>query len=64
MANIAAINTEQYWGANNEKFILKTLARSVGANLQEMINIINCLRIEKGRKSLKKGWEVEKLEKR
>jgi len=50
MTNIAAINTEQYGGANNEKLKLKALVRSVGANLQAiiMIHIINCLQIEKG----------------
>ena len=62
MTNIAAINTEQYGGANNEKLKLKALVRSVGANLQAiiMIHIINCLQIEKGWKSLKKGWKVRK----
>jgi len=48
----------------NEKLKLETLVRSVGANLQAMIHIINCLRIKKGWKSLKKGWKVDKLEKR
>ena len=53
--NFVAINTKQYGGANNEKLKLETL-RSVGANLQATIHIINCLQI-------KKGWKVEKLEK-
>jgi len=55
MANIAAINTKQHGGANNEKIKLETLVRSVGANLQAVIHIINCLRIKKGYKYLKKG---------
>jgi len=55
MANIAAINTEQYRGANNKKFKLKTLVPSAGANFQAIIHIINCLRIAKVGKSLKKG---------
>jgi len=33
VANIAAINTKQQGGANNEKLKLETLVRSVGANL-------------------------------
>jgi len=55
MANITAINNKQHGGPNNEKLKLKTLVRSVGANLQAIIHIINCLRIEKGLKSFKKG---------
>jgi len=35
-------------GANTEKHILETLVRSVGANLQAIIHIINYLRIKKG----------------
>jgi len=34
MANIAAINTKQHGGANNEKLKLEILVRSVGENLQ------------------------------
>ena len=64
MAIIAAINTKQHGGANNEKLKLETLVRSVGANLQAIIHIINCLRIKKGWKYSKKGWKVENLEKR
>jgi len=37
MANIAAINTKQLGGANNEKLNLETLVRSAGANLQAII---------------------------
>jgi len=48
MANIAAINTKEHRGANNEKIKLETLIRSVGANLQAIIHIIDCLRIKKG----------------
>jgi len=48
MAYIAAIRIEQHGGANNEKLILETLVRSVGANLQAIIHINNCLRIKKG----------------
>ena len=47
MANIAAINTKQHGGANNEKLILETLVRSVGANLPAIIHIISCLQIKK-----------------
>ena len=64
MANIAAINTKQHGGVNNEKLKLETLLHSVAANLQAKIRVINCLRIKKGWKSLKKGWKVEKLEKK
>jgi len=35
-------------GANNEKLILETLVRPVGANLQAIVHMINCLRIKKG----------------
>jgi len=38
---------------NDQKFKLKTLVRSVGANLQTTIHVINCLRIEN-------GWKVRK----
>jgi len=62
MANIAAINNKQHRRANNEKLKLDTLLRSVVANLQAIIQIINSLRIEKGWKSLKRGWKIEKLE--
>jgi len=48
MANIAAINNKQHRRANNEKLKLDTLLRSVVANLQAIIQIINSLRIEKG----------------
>jgi len=48
MAIIAAINTKQHGGVNNEKLKLETLVRSVGANLQAIIHIINCLGIKKG----------------
>jgi len=48
MANTAAINTKWHGGVNNEKLISETLLRSVGANLQAIIHIINCLRIKKG----------------
>jgi len=48
MAIIAAINAKQHRGANNEKLTLETLVRSVGAHLQAIIHIINCLRIQKG----------------
>jgi len=48
IANIVAINTKQHGGANNEKIKLETLVRSVGANLQTIIHIINCLCIKKG----------------
>ena len=44
MANIEAIKIEQHRGANNEKLKLETLVRSVGANLQAIIQIINSLR--------------------
>jgi len=49
MANIAAINTKQHGGANNEKLNLETVVRSVavGANLQAIIHTINCLWIKK-----------------
>jgi len=54
VANIAAVNTkQQHGGANNEKLKLETLVRSVGANLQSIIHIINCLR--KRLKIFKKG---------
>jgi len=43
MTNIAAINTKQHGGANDEKLKLETLVRSVGAKLQAIIHIINCL---------------------
>jgi len=62
MANIAAINNKQHVRASNEKLKLETLVRSVGANLQAIIPIINSLRIKKGWKSLKRGWKTEKLE--
>jgi len=48
MANIAAINNKQHGRANNEKLKLETLFRSVGANLQAIIQIISSLRIKKG----------------
>jgi len=48
MAIIAAINNKQYGRANNEKLKLETLVRSVGANLQAIIQIINSLRIKNG----------------
>jgi len=48
MANIAAINNKQHVRASNEKLKLETLVRSVGANLQAIIPIINSLRIKKG----------------
>ena len=62
MANIAAIKNKQYGPAKNDKLKLETLFFSVGANLQAIIQIINCLR--KGWKSLKMGWKIEKLENR
>jgi len=43
MTNIAAISTNQHGGANDEKLKLETLVRSVGAKLQAIIHIINCL---------------------
>jgi len=58
MANIAAINTKQRGGENNEKLKLEALVRFVGENLQAIIHIINCLRIKKDWKSSKK---TEKL---
>jgi len=64
MAIIAAINNKQYGRANNEKLKLETLVRSVGANLQAIIQIINSLRIKNGWKSLKRSWKIEKLENR
>jgi len=66
MANIAAMNTKQHGGANNEKLKLETLVRYVGVNHQAIIihTIINCLQIKKGWKSLQKDWKVEKWEKR
>jgi len=64
IANIAAINTKQYRGANNKKLKLETLVHSDGANLQAIIHIINCLQMKIGWKSLKKDWKVDKLEKR
>jgi len=48
MSNIAASDNKQHGRANNEKLKLETLVRSVGANLQATIQIINSLRIEKG----------------
>jgi len=50
MANIAAMNTKQHGGANNEKLKLETLVRYVGVNHQAIIihTIINCLQIKKG----------------
>ena len=60
MANIAAINNKQHGGANK----LETLVHSFTANLQAKIHVIDCLRIKKSWKSLKKGCKVEKLEKR
>jgi len=63
MANIVAINTKQHEVANKKKLTLETLVHSVAANLQAKFHVINCLRIKKA-KSLKKGWKVEKLEKR
>ena len=59
MANIrpTANNSKQHGVAKNAKLKLESLVRSVGANLQAIIHIINCLQIEK-------GWQVEKLEKR
>jgi len=48
MANIAAINTKQHGGAKFEKLKLETFVRSVGANLQALIHIINCIWIKKG----------------
>jgi len=62
MTNIAAISTNQHGGANDEKLKLETLVRSVGAKLQAIIHIINCLGNKKDWKSIKKGWKVEKLE--
>jgi len=49
MANIAAINTKQHGGANNEKLKLETLVRYVGANHQAIIIdiIINCYGLKK-----------------
>jgi len=44
MANIAAIKNKQYGPAKNDKLKLETLFFSVGANLQAIIQIINCLR--------------------
>jgi len=51
MVIIATNNTKQHGRGNNEKLKLETLVRSVGANLQAIIHIINCLRIKKGLKS-------------
>ena len=50
LANIrpTAINSKQHGGAKNEKLKLESLVRSVGANLQAIIHIINCLQIKKG----------------
>jgi len=48
MSNIAAIDNKQHGRANNEKLKLETLVRSVGANLQATIQIINSLWIKKG----------------
>jgi len=50
MANIrpTAINSKQHGVAKNAKLKLESLVRSVGANLQAIIHIINCLQIEKG----------------
>jgi len=61
MANIAAINSKQHGGVKNEKFKLETLVRSVGTNLQAIIYIIDCVRITKGRKSLKKRLNSSKV---
>ena len=61
MVNIAAINTKLDGGANNEKLKLEALVRSVGANLQVIISHNQLFADEKGWKSLKKGWKVEKL---
>jgi len=47
MANVAAINTKQHGGANNEKIQLETLVRSVGAHVQAIVHIISCLHIKK-----------------
>ena len=55
MANTAAINSKQHGGANNEKTKLETLVRSVGANLQAIIHIINCLPFKKRLKMFEKG---------
>jgi len=42
------LKIEQHGGANNEKPKLETLVHSVGANLQAIIHISNCLQIKKG----------------
>jgi len=62
MSNIAAIDNKQHGRANNEKLKLETLVRSVGANLQATIQIINSLWIKKGWKSLKRA-EILKSQK-
>ena len=59
MANFSAINNKQHGRANNEKLKLETLVRSVGANLQAIIQIINSLRIKKGSKSKKKAEKLK-----
>ena len=43
LSMLAAINTKQPGGANNEKLKLETLVRSDGANLQAIIHIKNQL---------------------
>ena len=54
---------KRHGSENNEKLKLERLDRSVGANVQTTIHIINCLRMKKRWKSLKKDLKVEMFEK-